>query len=548
MKVFHFKCGCEYPVLGPPVLEGGIPKLDFNINEVRLDCPAVWDYLGTGQTKGIFQLESNLGRHWTKEIAPRNISDLSAIISLVRPGCLKSKDSDGKSMTQHYADRKNGKEPIPPYHPAIDKVLEEDNMIIVYQEQSMKLCQVVAGFDLQEADMLRKAIGKKLPEEMAKVKKLYLERAANLKVVSQEQATQIFDWIEKSQRYQFNKSHAVSYAMLGYWSAYMKVHFPLYFYMQWLRLAKDKIDPREEIRELVNDAKISNISILPPKFSDLQPTFYIDGKDVRFGVGDIKSIGEAALEKLQFIVKNEVEQKIGPAAGWSWYQFLTEFSRRVSKTVIKNLIGSGALSGFGVPRARQIYEFDKWLELTDKEQDWIIAQTGFTSLIDALKACAKPKKEGGGCSNVKRVAIMLDIIKALENPPVVLEDRADHAAHVEEQLLGCSLSYSQIDVCDTRRANFTCKDFVDGRTSDYMIFGVELLRVQEYKTKGGKNPGQKMAFLSIKDQSCTIDDCVMFGEAYEEFGVDMVPGNTVLLQGEKDQKRGSLIAQKVWPL
>lgn len=175
---------------------------DFNIND--FNDTEVWSYICSGKTKGVFQLESNLGRHWSKQLQPRSISELSALISLIRPGCLRAY-VDGKSMTQHYCDRKAGKDPVSYQHDSLESILSETYGVLVYQEQSMMIAQKLAGFDLKEADALRKAIGKKKADLMEKVKGQFLEGAEKLGIVSKEIAQEIFGWIEKSNRYAFNK-------------------------------------------------------------------------------------------------------------------------------------------------------------------------------------------------------------------------------------------------------------------------------------------------------------------------------------------------------
>ena len=132
---------------------------DFNIN--NFEDQEVWDLICSGKTKGIFQLESNLGRHWAKQLKPRNISELAALISLIRPGCLRAY-VDGKNMTQHYVDRKTGKDAVTYPHDSLEEVLKETYGVLVYQEQSMMIAQKLAGFSLKDADSLRKAIGKKM--------------------------------------------------------------------------------------------------------------------------------------------------------------------------------------------------------------------------------------------------------------------------------------------------------------------------------------------------------------------------------------------------
>ena len=225
----------------------------FNPLELKFDDEVTWELICVGRTKGVFQLESNLGRSWAKRVQPKNIEELAALISIIRPGTLKA-IQDGKSMTQRFVDRKNGSEEITYLHESLEPILKGTQGVLVYQEQAMKIVQQLAGFNLQEADDLRKAIGKKKADLMAKVKKKFLKGAIVEKIVSEEEAEEIFSWIEASSRYSFNKSHAVSYAICAYWSAYAKAHHPLEFYCSYLKHSGGKPDPQQEVRELVNDA------------------------------------------------------------------------------------------------------------------------------------------------------------------------------------------------------------------------------------------------------------------------------------------------------
>ena len=157
-----------------------------------------------GRTKGVFQLESSLGKHWAKEVKPRSISELAALISLIRPGCLKAY-TDGKSMTQHYADRKKGMDPVDYPDDSLEPILKETYGVLVYQEQSMKIAQQLAGFDLKEADSLRKAIGKKKAGLMEEMKQVFMDGAEKQGIIKKEVAGEIFSWIEKSNRYAFQQ-------------------------------------------------------------------------------------------------------------------------------------------------------------------------------------------------------------------------------------------------------------------------------------------------------------------------------------------------------
>ena len=171
--------------------------IDFN-------CAKTWNLFKEGKTKGIFQLESNLGKAWAKKVEPKNIEELAALISLIRPGTLKAV-SDGKSMAQHYVDRKHGKDKVIYLHDSLEDILKSTYGVILYQEQSMLIAQKLAGFNLQEADDLRKAIGKKKADLMATIKTKFIEGCKKTRVVNEEIAKEIFSWIEKSSRYSFNK-------------------------------------------------------------------------------------------------------------------------------------------------------------------------------------------------------------------------------------------------------------------------------------------------------------------------------------------------------
>ena len=192
MEYFTYSCGCKFPVQR----NGAITSILFEpkIENLNLDCQRTWDLISDGNTKGVFQLESRLGKQTAKKLKPTNIEQLSALIAVIRPGCLEAV-RDGKSVTNHYMDKKNGLESVDYFHPALEPILNSTYGEMIYQEQAMEIAKVVAGFNLQEADGLRKAIGKKKPEEMAKVKKKFIEGAKKLNIVSQEDAEQIFGWI-----------------------------------------------------------------------------------------------------------------------------------------------------------------------------------------------------------------------------------------------------------------------------------------------------------------------------------------------------------------
>lgn len=202
---YKFDCGCEFDITNSDIKENdGLPSIYIDYENIPENCPATWQLIQSGQTKGVFQLEANLGRHWAKTLIPTSLTEMSALVSLIRPGCLRA-IVDGKSMTQHYCDRKNSGDEVKYFHQALEPILQETYGVLTYQEESMRIAQDIAGFNLQEADVLRKAIGKKKADIMAKVKKDFIEGCKKTGIVSEEEAEEIFGWIQESQRYSFNK-------------------------------------------------------------------------------------------------------------------------------------------------------------------------------------------------------------------------------------------------------------------------------------------------------------------------------------------------------
>jgi DNA polymerase III subunit alpha len=176
-------------------------KCDIPLNDKK-----TFDFLCTGKSLGVFQCETPLGRHWIKKVQPKSIQDLSDLVAILRPGVLEAEDEEtGKSVANTYCERKVGNLEVKYPHPCLEPVLKQTQGCIIYQEQVLEIARLVAGFNLQEADILRRAMGKKLPEEMAKIEKQFVEGCAKVGLINEEEATKLFDNIRKSQRYLFNK-------------------------------------------------------------------------------------------------------------------------------------------------------------------------------------------------------------------------------------------------------------------------------------------------------------------------------------------------------
>ena len=509
--------------------------LEFDVTNIDYEDKQTWNLICAGRTKGVFQLESSLGKSWAKRLKPKNLEELAALVALLRPGCLKA-IVDGKSMTQHYVDRKHGKEQVTYLHDSLEPILENTQGVLVYQEQSMKIAQTIAGFNLQEADNLRKAIGKKKADLMIEVKKGFFKGAENENIVPRETAEEIFSWIEKSNRYAFNKSHAVSYAICAYWSAYAKAHFPLKFYCQYLHFADGKQDPQQEVKELVIDAKANDIFIQPPSLHHInEDTDIVDGQ-IYFGFKSIKSIGSKQIIKLKEETLNAEQNLNKKIDDWSWFDFLINLSMNIHSSTAIAIISLGITPSSNMSRTKMLDEFDTWKKLTKLERSWVVDQQSHCSdLLSALIAVSPTKKEGGGTANINRSVIVNDFIRHTKSPSCSLSDDPEWITRTEERYLGVPLTYSKVESCDTSMADTTCKEFLDGKKGK-MKLAVTLTDVRKYTIKKGKSQGKDMAFLCVEDQTGSVDSVTIFPEELQKYKEILYGENTVILSCATSRK------------
>ena len=499
----------------------------------------VWDLICEGHTKGVFQLESQLGRSWAKKVRPKNINELAALISLIRPGCLKA-FTDGKSMTQHYVDRKANIDPVTYPDESLEHILKETYGVLVYQEQSMMIAQELAGFTLKDADSLRKAIGKKKAGLMSEVKESFLRGAESKGIVTKEIAEEIFSWIEKSNRYAFNKSHAVSYAINAYWSAYCKFHKRVPFYVSYLNHSDRKPDPQKELKELIMDAKLSDIEVYPPRLQHLHTNFVAINNKIYFGLRHIKHIGQKECDKIEQLYRDN------DVSNYTWIDALINiiYKGKINKRAAVALISVGAFSGPNNQQHREkmLYEFDSWKDLTAREQTYISENYNSS---DSLSECIGNMIQDTKI-NSRRLITVLDIKQILDNPPHEVQDNIPSIAQHEEKYMGCALTCSRMDAINTNFSTYMCKDVSRGTIKGKVSLIVQLNSIRTYKTKKGKNPGQLMAFVSAEDGSGVLDSITVFPECYQQYRDLLIEGNTVFINGEISKKdTTSVIINKV---
>lgn len=395
--------------------------------------------------------------------------------------------------------------------------------------------------------VIHNCIGKKLPEEMAKVKVMFLEGAKKAGIVSDAMAEQIFGWIEKSQRYAFNLSHAICYGINGFWSAYLKVHFPVYFFTSYLKHAKNKQDTYDEIKRLVEDAKMFNIKVLPPDIRSEETEFYTNGRDVCFGLVDVKGIGAGTFEKARETI-GAGEALLGKSVSdMNWFEFLCFIGYDVKKTIVESAIRAGAMDCFNEPRQQMLFDYSCISELTAKEIALLRTKLlespeslGSMTLVEALRIAAPTKKEGGIAHSVTRKQKILDAINLLENPPRKLVDTAFSRNKDEQEMLGIGLTACAVDSCSRELANASCKDILLCR-GDELIVAVEIANVRQFLTKVKK---EKMAYLTVTDETGTADNVVVFPSAFVDCSDMLYQGNTVMLFGYCQTERNSFVAER----
>jgi len=508
-----------------------------------------WKLFKEGKTKGIFQLESNLGRAWSKRVEPKSIEELGALISLIRPGTLKA-ISEGKSMAQHYVDRKHGKDPVVYIHDSLEDILKSTYGVILYQEQSMLIAQKLAGFNLQEADDLRKAIGKKKADLMAKVKEKFIKGCENVGIVDKETAQEIFGWIEKSARYSFNKSHAISYAVNAFNSAYYKAHYTKEFFLSYLYYSSEKQDPHQEVYELVSEAKLFDIEVKIPNLNNFSNKFEIRNDKIYFGIKDIKSLTGVTGDKVMESISKVEELIQKPVKEFTWLEVLIYLSPEINSTAFKALCSIGFFSTHRttVSRNKALYEYLIFNQLTKSELSWVqerYNQSNWRTLVDCFKDLAPVKKEGGGTSRADRNQLITNEIHFLTNPPYALDDSPSWIIDQEKKFLGCPVSLSKVEAVDTSSANTSCKDIINGKTGENLCVVANINRLATFKVKKGKTQGQTMAFLTLEDETCSIDNVIIFPEVRKKYEFILYEGNNLLFCGNISKSDGSFIVEKI---
>ncbi|MFA5062495.1 MAG: DNA polymerase III subunit alpha [Candidatus Omnitrophota bacterium] len=327
-------------------------NIGLQIQKLPLDDKNTYKLLASAHTMGVFQVESSGMRDLLKKLEPERFEDLIALLALYRPGPI------GSGMLNDFMKRKHNLIPIKYEHPKLQPVLKETYGIMVYQEQIMQIASLLGGFSLAQADILRKAMGKKIPEVMEKQRSNFIHGCVK-NGIKESTATKIFDLIEYFSGYGFNKSHSTAYALISYRTAYLKANYPVEFMTALLTSERDNTD---KIVEYVAEAERMGMAVLPPDINESDALFkVVDRESIRFGMLAIKNVGVGAVESIvearksgRFASLEDLCQKID--------------LRLANRKVLESLIKCGALDSFKMARAKMFASLDSILEAASRSQ------------------------------------------------------------------------------------------------------------------------------------------------------------------------------------
>ncbi len=463
----------------------------LNIDRLPMYDPKVFQLLCAGHTTAVFQLESRGMKELIKRLQPNGFGDIIPLVALFRPGPLQS------GMVDDFINRRHGRAKVEYPHPALEPVLKPTYGVILYQEQVMQIAQVLAGFTLGSADLLRRAMGKKKPEEMAKQRAAFVAGSVE-RGVNKEVADHIFDLMEKFAGYGFNKSHSAAYALLSYQTAWLKAHFPAEYMAAVLSADMDNTD---KVVRLIDDCTKMHLKIAPPDINRSDYRFTVDDSgEIIYGLGAIKGVGAAALENC---LENRQQQV---------FKNLFDFcertdSRRVNRRVIESLIRAGAMDSFGVSRGTLMASVDKALHQAEQHN----------------------KNKEVGQDDLFNILQMEDTTEAHAEYISVPEWADDIRLLGEKETLGLYLTGHPIERYEQELSQFISAKIVDLKPSkekQSTVAGL-VIALRSLFTKSGN----RMAVVTLDDRSARIE-VVFFADLYAQYKDILEKDLLLVVEGE----------------
>jgi len=462
----------------------------IDINEVPIDDSKTYEMFSKGQTTGIFQFESAPMKEHLKNLKPTSINDLSAMNALYRPGPME--------FISDFIDRKHGRKPIEYLHPLLEEILSETYGIIVYQEQVIQIANKIAGMSLAEADILRRAMGKKDLEEMKRQKTKFVAGAVENKI-PKKIAEEIFVVIDKFANYGFNKSHAVAYSFVAYQTAYLKANYTAEFLAA--NLTNEFGNP-DKVTILLDDCRKLKIPVMVPDVNKPTVKFTVEDGKIIFGMSAIKNVGVNAVKEI------EIKHKSLGRNFQSIYDFTSHTDTRlVNKRALEGLVLAGAFDSVKGNRAQNFIAIEHALSFGSKVQ-----------------AAALQQKE----SLFGDVETSMEI----EEPELIESEIWTHKDQLarEREALGFYLSDHPLRKFETEYNSFSTIKLGDPDTFKNVDFVRACGVVTSLRTRIDKS-GRNMAFFKLDDFSGSCE-CIMFGKIYSEYGELIVPESTIMVMGK----------------
>ncbi len=489
-----------------------IQKKDLDWSAIPLNDAKTFEQLSKAQSIGVFQLESSGMRDILQKLRPDKFEDLIAILALYRPGPI------GSGMVDEFIKRKHGQIPIAYDHPLLEAILKDTYGIIVFQEQIMKIVNILAGFSLGKSDMLRRAISKKKEEIIQEAREDFVSGCATNKI-DKKIADKIFNFIVHFAGYGFNKSHSAAYALISYRTAYLKANYTVEFMTALLSSEKDNTD---KVVLYIDEAKRMGLQVLPPDVNESFPQFTVVGADtIRFGLSAVKNVGQTAIDA---IIQGRIKQK-----SFKSFHDLTEHVdlRVVNRKVLESLIKCGAFDTMGVFRSRLFAVLEQALSAAGEVQK--DRESGQRSFFDTL----------GGEGTFK---------KNFEFPDIPEWTDSERLLH-EKEMLGFYVTGHPLDRYKKELKSYST---VSTATMGNRRDGEEILiggLVSKLKFTQTKKNNEKMAIVTIEDLDGSVD-ALIFPRSFKEFGHHLIKDAILFFKGNLDKKEQTpkILVNEITPI
>lgn len=485
---------------------------DFNIENIPIDDKKTYELIASGNTSGIFQLESGGMRQMLTELSPDRFEDIIAAIALYRPGPMDS--------IPKYIEARHNPSKVSYAHPSLEPILSSTYGCIVYQEQVMSIFRVIAGYTYGHADVVRRAISKKKGNVLEAEKDSFLSGAV-ANGIDRAIAEALFDDIASFANYAFNKSHAAAYALISYRTAYLKAHFPCEYMSA---LITSVLGNMSKLAEYISECGRYNIRVLPPDINESKLLFHPNGNDIIFGLLALKNVGKQFIDDI--INERDINGRFK-----SFEDFISRISQYdINKRMIESLIKVGAFDKLGVYRSQLLACYEAIIDTeTQKNKNNLAGQLDMFSMLSSVEAVSPRFKY-----------------------PNIPERSAKEKLKMEKEVAGMYFSGNLLDSYAKHLSALSVQKISDFSDSN------ELTERQLVKVAGMitavtvkfTKRNEKMAFISLEDKYGEIE-CILFPNMLEKFGEIIVEDNAVCVDGTislRDDEAPKIIVNKVIPL